>query len=200
MARKMIGTFVLAAVVAAAGLLRADATAPAAKIGHPAPPFTLNDQNGKPVSLSAYAGKIVVLTWINHECPYVQRHLKAQTFQNLADKYKGKNVVWLAIDSTNWHDQADNLKTVQDNKLPFPVLNDASGTVGHEYDAKTTPEEYIINTDGALAYMGGIDNDQQGDKGAARVNYVDKALTELLSGKSVSVSESKSYGCSVKYK
>src|SRR5687767_13779599 len=71
----------------------------AATVGSQAPAFALQDQNGKEVKLSDYAGKIVVLEWWNEGCPYVQRHAQEQTMQKAADKYKEKGVVWLAISS-----------------------------------------------------------------------------------------------------
>ena len=170
-----------------------------ADIGKSAPAFSLQDQNGKTVSLSDYSGKIVVLEWTNPECPFVQRHYKAKTMTTLADEFSSKGVVWLAINSTHTAGNADNLAWVNKNSLSYPILNDASGTVGKAYGAKTTPNMFIIGKDGTLLYSGGIDNDPDGDKGAATVNYVRQALTEILGGSAVSVPETKPYGCSVKY-
>jgi peroxiredoxin len=186
-------------VVAAAGLLARAADGPKAVIGQPAPTFTLQDQDGKPVSLSDFAGKIVVLEWVNPNCPFVQRHYRAKTFQTMDDEYRGKGVVHLAINTTHDATNAFNKDWIGKNSLSYPILNDADGVVGKLYGAKTTPEMYIIGRDGKLLYMGGIDNDPDGDKGAAKVNYVSKALDEILAGKSVSTSETPSYGCSVKY-
>lgn len=194
----------MAAVAAAATLfltlsLGADEKKPAAKLGAEAPGFTLDDQNGKSVSLSDYKGKIVVLEWVNKDCPIYSRVAKSKTTALLADKWKDKDVVVLGIDSTAAHTADDRKKTVEQFSLPYPVLNDASGVVGHTYDARTTPHMFIIDKKGALVYMGAIDNDPQGNK-TDRVNYVDKALTELVAGQSVSTAETKPYGCSVKYK
>src|SRR5215207_1086665 len=58
------------------------------QIGATAPSFALQDQDGKTVNLADAKGKIVVLEWFNNECPFVQRHYKAKTMTNLADKYK----------------------------------------------------------------------------------------------------------------
>jgi peroxiredoxin len=171
----------------------------AAEIGKPAPQFSLQDQNGKTVSLSDYSGKIVVLEWTNPNCPIVGRHYKAKTMVTLAGEFVPKGVVWLAVNSTHTDGDAENLAWVNKNSLSYPVLNDASGTVGKAYGAKTTPNMFIVGKDGTLLYSGGIDNDPDGDKGAATVNYVRQALTEILGGSAVSVPETKSYGCSVKY-
>ena len=169
-----------------------------ATIGAPAPQFSLQDQSGKTHALADYNGKIVVLEWFNEECPVVVRHYKADTMNSLASKYAGKDVVWLAINSTAGKTNDSNKAAAAEWKMDRPILNDATGQVGKMYGAKTTPHMYVINKDGTLAYMGGIDNDDRGNK-ADKVNYVDKALGELLAGNSVSEPQSKPYGCSVKY-
>ena len=58
---------------------------------------------------------------------------------------------------------------------------------------------FVIATDGTLVYEGAIDNDPDGDKSSDKVNYVQQALDEILSGKPVSTPQTKPYGCSVKY-
>ena len=111
---------------------------------------------------------------------------------------------WLAINSTHAKNNSDNKSIADEWKLNHPILNDSDGTVGKEYSAKSTPHMFIIDKEGKLAYAGGIDNEAIGDPNAplkeGTVNYVEKALTELQSGTSVSTPETKSYGCSVKYK
>jgi peroxiredoxin len=193
-------TFICSVVVlAAAAVLARAADGPKAVIGQPAPTFTLQDQDGKTVNLADQAGKIVVLEWVNPNCPFVQRHYKAKTFQTMVDEYGGKGVVHLAINTTHNATNAFNKEWITKNNLTYPILNDADGVVGKAYGAKTTPEMYVIGRDGRLLYMGGIDNDPDGDKGAAKVNYVAKALDEILADKPVSTPETPSYGCSVKY-
>jgi hypothetical protein len=58
---------------------------------------------------------------------------------------------------------------------------------------------FIIDKSGNLAYMGAIDNDPEGTKKDGKVNYVQKALDELLAGQTVSEPKTKQYGCGVKY-
>ncbi len=169
-------------------------------VGDMAPAFTLADSAGKEVSLSDFEGKIVVLEWLNPDCPFVQRHYKAGTMKNLAAQYAGEGVVWLTINSTNYMDAAANAKFKADNSLPYTILVDQSGDVGHLYDAKTTPHMYIIDGTGTLVYIGAIDDDPRGNKDEPAVNYVSVVLDEVLAGKSVTTAETKPYGCSVKYK
>jgi peroxiredoxin len=169
-------------------------------VGAKASDFTLQNYDGKNISLHDYTGKIVILEWVNSECPYVQRHYQAKTMQKLADQYKNDSVVWLSINSSNFITNEANKKWAADQSIGYPVLNDASGAVGKSYHATNTPQMFIISKDGTLLYKGAIDNDSEGTRGKDRVNYVQKAMGEILSGKTVGEPETKPYGCSVKYK
>ena len=168
----------------------------AAQLGAPAPQFALQDQNGKTVNLSDYSGKIVVLEWFNDGCPFVQGAYKDNAMNNTASKLAEKGVVWLAVNTTSSSNVEHNKQIAAEWKIDRPILDDSSGTVGHLYGAKTTPHMFVIDKDGKLAYMGAIHNQKDGEK---RVNYVEKAVNELLSGQSVSEPQTKSWGCSVKY-
>ncbi|MHC4641182.1 MAG: redoxin domain-containing protein [Planctomycetota bacterium] len=172
----------------------------AENIARKAPEFTLKSFDGKTINLSDYKGKIVVLEWFNYECPFVLRHYgNTPTMIELANKYKDKNVVWLAINSTSHATPEANIEFIEKRKLSYPILDDRSGTVGRAYGAKTTPHMYVIDAKGSIAYQGAIDNDERGRKGSNAINYVDKALAELTSGKEVSTTDTMSYGCTVKY-
>ena len=119
-----------------------------------------------------------------------------------ARTYKDKDVVWLAINSTNANHPAygKDAEAVKNWKITYPVLIDAPGTVGKAYNAKTTPHMYVIDKEGILRYMGAIDNDMRGTKSESeRVNYVTQAIDEIVAGDSVSEPETKAYGCGVKY-
>jgi peroxiredoxin len=191
-----------AAALLATGLaLRAADVGPtqSAKVGTPAPAFTLTDQNGKPTSLSDYSGKVVVLEWFNDGCPFVQRHYKDGDMNQTAEAFAPKGVVWLAINSTKDTDDAHNKAAAEKWSMNRPILNDATGTVGHLYKATNTPNMFVIGKDGMVAYRGAIDNDPDGDKSTDKINYVSQALTEMLAGQPVSTPETKPYGCSIKY-
>ncbi|HEX7471322.1 MAG TPA: thioredoxin family protein, partial [Verrucomicrobiae bacterium] len=79
-------------------------------------------------------------------------------------------------------------------------IDDSSGKLGKLYDMKTTPHMFVINANGVLAYQGAIDNQATPDHDPRKAkNYVRQAIDELAAGKPVSVTETKSYGCAVKY-
>jgi len=81
------------------------------------------------------------------------------------------------------------------------VLLDGDGTVGHLYEAKTTPHMYVVNPEGQLIYMGAIDSVKSPDPATIEgaTNYVAQALEEAMAGKPVSTPDIHSYGCSIKY-
>jgi peroxiredoxin len=165
-----------------------------------APAFTLKSFDAKEMGLSDYKNKIVVLEWFNDECPFVKYHYeKTSTMVDLANKYKDKNVVWLAVNSTNHTTPEQNKAYVKEHKIPYPILDDRSGAVGRAYGATNTPHMFVIDTSGNIVYSGAIDNSPMGEKGEGAINHVDKALAELTAGKSVSTASTKPYGCNVKY-
>lgn len=164
--------------------------------------FTLENYDGKEVSLSDYEGKFVVLQWFNYECPYVKYHYdQTNTFADLVEKYKDKNVAWIAINSTKHLTTEENKSFAEKHNISFPILDDRQGKVGRAYGAKTTPHMFIVDPEGFIVYNGALDNAPRGklEEGAEPVNYVDKALNELISGQTVSISQTDPYGCSVKY-
>ena len=193
--------FTLALVIAASTALAAP------QIGQPAPDFTLTDSNGKEHKLSDFKGKLVVLEWLNHGCPFVVKHYSAGNMQKLQKEYTGKDVIWLSIVSSapgkqgHMTPEATNAAITEKGAAPTAVLIDESGTVGKLYDAKRTPEMFVVNPDGVLIYAGAIDDKKSTDSAdiEGAVNHVKQALDEALAGKPVSVPKTEAYGCSVKY-
>jgi peroxiredoxin len=190
-----------------AGVILLSAAAWSADVAEPhktpviAPAFGLQNQDGKKVQLSDFAGKIVVLEWVNYDCPFVKAEYKAGVMKNLAEKYAKKGVVWLAVNSTNYADVKGNEAFIKEYQLSYPVLLDKDGKVGKLYKATNTPHIFIVDAKGVIAYQGAVDNAPLAKKPEkeAYVNYAEKALDELIAGKSVSRTETKPYGCSVKY-
>mgnify|MGYP003390035218 FL=1 len=178
-----------------------------AKLNEQAPNFKLMDSNGKEHSLSDFKGKLVVLEWINYECPFVKKHYDSKNMQALQEKYTKQGLIWLTICSSaeskqgNFTNDEINRRSKKHGAKFTAYLVDSDGKVGKMYGAKTTPHMYIINKDGKLVYAGGIDDKASTDLEdiKAAKNYVSLALDELLAGKNVSVQSSKPYGCSVKY-
>lgn len=176
-----------------------------ATVGEAAPDFTLTDLEGKEYKLADLTkdGKVVVLEWFNPDCPYIVKHHKTfTTMEDIAEEYKDRGVVWLAVNSgdpSQRNAQAEyNKQKVKEFNMTVPVALDADGKVGKAYGAKATPQMFIIDSSGVLAYAGAIDNDRSPDK-LGDVNYVRQALDEILAGETVSEPETRPYGCNIKY-
>ena len=178
-----------------------------AVIGQPAPAFTLTDTTGHARSLADWHGNIVVLEWFNNDCPFVGKHYGSGNMQQMQADYTAKGVVWLSVVSSAAGKQG-HISPEEGNEImkqrqshQTAMLLDSDGVVGRSYGAKTTPHLFIISPDGALIYAGGVDNIASTDQADVpnATNFVRHALDEVLAGQPVSVSESKPYGCSVKY-
>jgi peroxiredoxin len=178
-----------------------------AKVGEPAPAFTLSDTQGKPHSLSEFQGKVVVLEWLNHDCPFVKKHYDSGNMSKLQTEYTGKGVVWLSINSSapgkqgNYPPGEANDLTKKKGAAASFVLLDPDGTVGRAYGAKTTPHMYVIDAKGVLQYAGAIDSVASTDQDdiPKATNYVAAAVDSVLAGKPVETATTQPYGCSVKY-
>ncbi len=188
-------------------LVLATTAGAALQIGKPAPGFTGIDTSGKRLALSDFRGKPVILEWTNHDCPYVRKHYNSGNMQQQQQAATEQGAVWLSIISSapgkQGHvtpAQADAL-TAQRNAVPSAVILDDQGAIGRLYDAKTTPHMYIIDADGKLAYMGGIDNIASANPAdiANATQYVPVALAQMMNGEPVAASVTRPYGCSVKY-
>ena len=175
--------------------------------GQAAPDFSLTDANGQQQSLSAYKGKYVVLEWFNPECPFVRKHYGTGNMQAIQKEMTGKGVVWLSVDSSALGKQGyltpeqARIFQKEEHNAATAILLDSGGVVGRLYGAKTTPSMFVINPEGVIIYAGAIDNKRSTDPDDVKtaVNYVRQALNESLAGKPVSVAQTQSYGCSVKY-
>ena len=182
------------------------ASAFAVEVGKPAPDFTGTTITGKTIHLSDYKGKIVVIESYNSDCPFCHNQYKTGAMQDLQKDLATKGVVWLLVNSVNPHnfsyrtpEQA--LKEMAAEKMDVTAwIDDSSGKIGHLYGMETTPDMYVINKDGILVYEGAIDNKADPfHNPLAANNYVRDAVNDLLAGKPIEVTQTKPYGCGVKY-
>jgi AhpC/TSA family len=197
------------AVVAAALSIVFVATlsARAAQIGSPAPDFQGTDSNGKTQSLDQYRGKFVVLEWHNHDCPYTLKHYQSGNMQSLQKAWTAKGVVWLTVISSAPGQQGyvdapqENAYLKKMDAKPTAAILDPKGAIGHLYDAKTTPNMYVIDPSGKLIYAGAIDDHPTTEVSDIQLskNYVSAALSEAMAGQAVQIAVTRPYGCSVKY-
>lgn len=193
-------------MLGAGALETTEVVAPKAAVGQPAPDFTLVDLEGNEHTLSEYTakGQTVVLEWFSPLCPFVKKHYREDTGTMLAiqEDLKDESVVWLRINSAKASHPAaklsTNQKTAEKWGITTPILMDPEGTTGRIYGAKRTPEMYIIDASGVLAYHGAIDNNKNAST-PGEVNFVRNGLVQTLAGEEITTSTTKAYGCSIKY-
>ncbi len=195
------------ATVIGHGLVVPPAWAAAAKVGELAPGFTTAATTGKSVSLADQRGKLVVLEWTNHDCPYVRKHYESGNMQALQGEITGQGIVWLTLISSSpgtqgyvTPKQADELTSTR-KASPTAVLLDPTGVVGRAYGATNTPHMYVIDKAGLLVYAGAIDDrptTRRSDVQGAH-NYVRAALEDMAAGRPVQTPVTRAYGCTVKY-
>lgn len=120
------------------------------KPGTPAPDFTLNDINGKPVSLSDFKGKKVVLVFWATWCPDCRAEVP-QLKQMMASP-KARDVVFINISFDRKFEALE--QYVKDNELGGYQLFDSVGkkesAVGAAYSVKWIPSLYLIGADGKV--------------------------------------------------
>jgi peroxiredoxin len=175
----------------------------AAEIGKPAPDFSVKNTAGETVDLASVKGKVVVLEWVNYQCPFVKKHYSSGNIPKLQETYAAKDVVWLTISSAaegkqGYYDAAKMAEVAKEQKNKAShTLMDTDGKMGKAYDAKVTPHMFIINKDGMLVYDGAIDSDPK-DPATADKLFAN-ALDAVLAGTAVQNPKNKPYGCGVKY-
>lgn len=194
-------------VAAVAAIALASPLAAAQKVGAMAQDFRLTDVDGKTVQLSQFRGKTVVLEWHNPGCPFVSKHYSSGNMQVTQKAARRQGAVWLTINSGAKGKQGYMTGTeakaliARQHIESSHYLLDAKGVVGKAYGARATPHMFIIDGSGILVYQGGIDDKPTADIADIKDarNHVRAALNEIKSGDKVSVTQSRPYGCSVKY-
>ncbi|MFT3998000.1 MAG: redoxin domain-containing protein [Asticcacaulis sp.] len=182
-------------------------TAFAARPGAPAPEFTATDVNGKAVKLSSFKGKTVVIDWANYQCPFDKMHYESGNIPALQSAYKAKGVVWLTVHSSapgkqGYHaPEALKAENARVKNAASYVLTDYDGKLARLYDAKTTPQIYVIDKAGVLQYNGAIDSvpSSKPDTLQKATPHAANAIDAVMAGKAPTPAATQPYGCSIKF-
>ncbi len=173
------------------------------KLGSPAPDFNLIGVDDKNYSLNSFADKeaLIIVFSCNH-CPYVKAY--EGRMKQLQEDYANKGVTVVAInpnDAVNYPEDSfeEMKKRAESESFNFVYLRDEDQTAAKAYDATHTPEIFLFDKERKLAFHGKIDDNwQEPDKVVN--NYLRDALDELLEGKEISVPETFTIGCTIKWK
>jgi hypothetical protein len=175
-----------------------------AETGKPAPAFTAQGIDGKPIRLADYRGKTVVIEWTSPVCPFTIKKYEKGAMQALQRQARASGYVWLVVNTSakgmpGYLSPAQAKARIAKQKMTVSgfILDD--GRLGRLYGAKATPQVFIVAPDGRLVFQGGVDDDAFAQDGPKAVAAVRAAMADLKAGRSVAVADVRPYGCPVEY-
>lgn len=183
------------------------------ELGTQAPLFSLKNTENSMTSLSDFTeAKVLVVLFICNHCPYVI-HI-APTLAKVAEQYKNQGVQFIAINSNDTDAYPDDSfnNMVKEKALrgySFPYLFDETQAVAQAFDAACTPDIFVFDSKQKLAYRGQFDSTRplrissgNYDSGQSPATGEDltAAIDSLLAGKMLSVNQTASIGCNIKWK
>jgi peroxiredoxin len=184
-------------LAAALSTLAGHALAGAPQIGSAAPDFTLTTIDGKEFSLAeaTKSHKVVVVMFIATKCPYSNAY--NDRMREMAAVYGRQGVLFVGINSNKTEPLSEVAAHAKEHGHGFPILKDPGNKVADLYDARHTPEVFVVDQSGKLRYHGRIDENYED---ASKVTSPDlkNALDALLSDKPIAKAETKAFGCTIK--
>lgn len=171
-------------------------------LGAQAPDFSLPATDGKTYSLKDFKNSpVLVIFFTCNHCPYVKG--SDEVTRKTVERFAPKGVAFVGINpnsiQTYPEDSFENMKIrMEENQFPWKYLFDAHQKVAKKYGALRTPHFYVFDKDRRLIYTGrGVDHPRDASK--IKINDLDKALEEHLTGKPISVPVTNPIGCNVKW-
>jgi peroxiredoxin len=170
------------------------------EIGKRVPNFTLPNMNPReelPKEVTLYDikdKKAIVIMFIATRCPISLDY--DERMASLAKEYMPKGVMFLGINSNNIEPASEVTEHAQKKGFTFPVLKDEGNRVADLYDAKVTPEVFVLDSNFILRYHGRIDDSQNPQRVSQR--DLKNALDAILEGKQPPVQQTRAFGCTIK--
>jgi len=173
------------------------------KIDSSIPNFSLIGVDDKIYDLNSFSGKkiLIVIFSCNH-CPYVQAY--EDRIISLQKEFGKDGVQIIAINSNDDvkypDDSFDEMKKrAAARGFNFPYLRDETQETAKAFGATHTPQIFLFDKNRKLKYEGKIDDNWQ-EPGKVKSAYLRDAILEVLNEKEVSVPETFSIGCTIKWK
>jgi thiol-disulfide isomerase/thioredoxin len=170
--------------------------------GAKAPGFSLvNAVDGKTVEMKPDDGKLKVVVFTCNECPY------AKSFEprliELSNRFTHKGAHFYLV---NPNDDAryagESLASMKaravEQQYSFPYLKDGDSSIARAYGARVTPHVFVVDGEGTIRYRGYIDDSAKPEE--RQVEGLTSALNALLNGRTVARTETKAFGCGIKWK
>ena len=171
-------------------------------LGAKCPKFSLPATDGKLYSVDSFSGKklLIVIFSCNH-CPYVQAY-EDRIIEIQRDYNEHLSIVAISSNETENYpeDSFEKMKERASLKgFNFPYLFDESQEIAKAFGATHTPEIFLFDSERNLAFHGKIDDNWQEPKNV-KSPYLRNAINELIEGEKISVPETFTIGCTIKWK
>jgi thiol-disulfide isomerase/thioredoxin len=175
-------------------------------LGTALPPVRLVDVvAGREVDVGELArGKRgLVVAFICNHCPYVI-HLRKELVQ-VAHEALDRGFAVVAINSNDAeHYPQDGpgpmARLAMEERWRFPFLFDASQDVARSFGAECTPDLYLFDAGGKLAYRGQFDDSRPSSKKPVTGSDLRAAIEAVASGARPAADQKPSIGCNIKWR
>jgi peroxiredoxin len=172
-------------------------------LGTPLPSFSLPDFNGKTVSdADVQGGKALLVAFICKHCPFV-KHVRSE-FARYAKEYQAKGLTVVAIMSNSVEefpeDGPEGMKQeAAEAGYNFPYLYDKDQKVAKAFKAACTPDLFLFDANGRLAYRGQFDSSRPKSNVPVTGSDLRAATDAVLAGQKPSDQQRPSVGCNIKW-
>ncbi|MFI2811460.1 thioredoxin family protein [Microbulbifer sp. M83] len=172
-------------------------------LGTEMPAFTLPDTNGGMLSSAKMAGKPLLVMFICNHCPFV-KHIAA-ALSEFAEQYIPAGLAIVAINSNDFASHPDDSPDKMREEIAargyrFPYLVDEGQEVARAFDAACTPDFFLFDRDGKLAYRGQFDSSRPGNGEPVDGSDLRAAADAVLRGEQPDADQTPSVGCNIKWK
>jgi peroxiredoxin len=173
------------------------------RLNQPVPDFRLRGTDGREHTLADVRGsRMTLVVFSCNHCPYV--HAYEPRLISLAKRFGGDGLGVVLInsnnDQTHPQDSFDNMVArAREKAYPFPYLRDDTQEVAKAYEAKRTPEVFLLDEKLHLRYHGRID-DNTYEPAEVTEHSLLNAIEDLLDNRIVRNPKTEPVGCTIKWK
>ena len=163
----------------------------------------MKDVSGTMVSLQdAKKDKGLLVMFSCNTCPYVIKN--QQRTKDISTYAKEKGLGVILVNSNEGQRSGDDAYSAMQAYAKREGYNwyyvvDENNKLADAFGATRTPECYLFNAEGKLVYHGAIDDNPANESAVGR-HHLKMAVDEMLSGKDVTTTTSRSVGCAIKRK
>jgi peroxiredoxin len=170
-------------------------------LGSPLPAFRLPDLTGRTVSNESFSGQALLVAFLCNHCPYV-RHVERGLAATLRRNPHLAVVGICTNDAAAYPEDAPEglAEQVARAGWTFPYLVDEAQEVGRAFGAACTPDFFLYDSGGRLAYRGAMDGSTPGNGVAVTGELLERAIGSVLAGEPVPEPHRPSMGCSIKWR